>query len=173
MSGPHSVARIGCPVRKKGLPECVRHPGRECARDQEAAGDVEPDGGPIHYEIVADRGETSVGGHSPPKRAALGDGHVHFGMAFHAAGNALIRLDLGWLEKVLGEKRPEQKDQEREHQRRADEFGQCQLPAQERHHDYAELDDEIGGGHLKRHRGREMCALAEDRTGKRHSRVGA
>src|SRR5437764_8798738 len=52
--------------QEEGLPERVRHPGRERARDQEAAGDVEPDGGPIHREIVADRSEPSVGGHPLP-----------------------------------------------------------------------------------------------------------
>jgi hypothetical protein len=53
-------------------------------------------------------------------------------------------------------------DQENDHERCADEFGQRELPAQEHQHDDAQLDDEIGGSHLERHRGREMRALAED-----------
>src|SRR5467141_2674559 len=57
--GPQSVASTGCPVRKDGLPERIRHPGRERARDQQPADDVEPDRGPIHHEILANRGETS------------------------------------------------------------------------------------------------------------------
>src|ERR1700740_2828114 len=55
---------------------------------------------PIHHEIVADRGATSVGGHPLPNGAALGDGHIHFGMAFHAARNALVGLFLSFFEKV-------------------------------------------------------------------------
>jgi len=70
--------------------------------------DVHPDGSPIHDEIVADGGETVVGCHPLPQRPALGDGHVHFGVAFHAAGNALIGLFFGFFEKVRAEKHPEE-----------------------------------------------------------------
>ena len=94
-------------------------------------------------------------------------------MAFHAAGNALTRLDLGFFEKVLGQKRPKKNHQEDDHQRCAHEFSQRQLPAQQSQHDDAELEDEIGGGHFERHGGHEVRALAEDRTSKRHGRVGA
>jgi hypothetical protein len=94
-------------------------------------------------------------------------------VAFHAAGNALVRLVLGLFEKVPAEKHPEEKGQENDHERRADEFGQRELPAKERQRDDAELDDEIGGSHLERHRGREMGALAKNRAGERHCRVGA
>jgi hypothetical protein len=69
---------------------------------------------------------------------------------------------LGLFEKVSAEKHPEKQDQEDDHQWCADEFGERQLPAQERQRDDAELEDEIGGSHLERHRGREMCALAEE-----------
>ena len=123
---------------------------------------VEPDHGPIHHEIVADRGETSVGCHPLPRRAAVGDGHIHFGVTFHAAGNALVRLFPGLFEKVLAEKPPEEKDQENDHERCADDFGQRELPTQEHQHDDAELEDEIGGGYLKGHCGREIRSVAED-----------
>jgi hypothetical protein len=102
-----------------------------------------------------------------------GDRHVHFGVAFHAAGNALVRLVLGLFEKVPAEKHPKEEDQENDHQRRTDELGQRELPAQQHQHDEAELEDEIGGRHLERHRGCEIRALAEDRAGERHGRVGA
>jgi hypothetical protein len=122
---------------------------------------------------VADRGETSVGCDPLPERPALGDGQVHFGVAFHAAGNALVRLFLGLFEKVPREKHPEEKGQENDHERCADEFGQRELPAQQHQHDDAELDDEIGGSHLERHRSCEIRALAKDRAGERHCRVRA
>jgi len=79
----------------------------------------------------------------------------------------------GFFEKVRAEEHPEEKDQENHHERGTDEFGQCQLPAQERYDDDAELEDEIGGSHLECHRGREIRALAEDRAGKRHCGVRA
>jgi len=108
-----------------------------------------------------------------PERAALGNGHVHLRVTFHAAGNALVCLFLCFFDKVPAEKHPEEKDQQDDHERCADEFGQRELPAQERHDDDAELEDKIGGSHLERHRGREMRALAEERTGERHCRIGA
>src|SRR6516162_4936634 len=67
ISGPTAWRKLDV-RQEEGLPERVRHPNRERARNQEAADDVEPDGGPIHHEIVVDRGETSVGGHPLPKR---------------------------------------------------------------------------------------------------------
>src|SRR6516225_4687641 len=80
-----------------------------------------------------------------------------------AADKTSVGLFLGLCEKVPAEKPPEEEDQEDDHQRCADDFSQRQLPAQQRHHDDAELQDEIGGSHLKCHCGREMRALAEDR----------
>ena len=47
------------------------------------------------------------------------------------------------------------------------------LARSQRHHDDAELQDEIGGSHLERHRGSEIRAPAEDRAGKRHCGVRA
>ena len=47
------------------------------------------------------------------------------------------------------------------------------LPTQQRKHDDAEFEDEIGGGHFERHRRGEVRAFAEDRAGQSHCRVGA
>src|SRR5215469_6973948 len=73
------------PGQKERLPECIGYPGRETARDQQPTDDVEPDRSPIHHEIVADGCATSIGCHPLPKRAALGDGHIHFGVAIRPA----------------------------------------------------------------------------------------
>src|SRR6516162_8498906 len=81
-TGPHNVARTGCSVRKK---DCQNVLGTQAVRAPAINSDVHPDGSPIHDEIVADGGETVVGCHPLPQRPALGDGHVHFGVAFHAA----------------------------------------------------------------------------------------
>src|SRR6516225_307580 len=48
--GPHSVARTGCPVRKK---DCQKVFGTQAARApaiNSPPGDVEPDRGPIHHK---------------------------------------------------------------------------------------------------------------------------
>ena len=47
---------------------------------------------------------------SPSLGLSLHDGHVHFGVAFHEAGNAPIRLLLGFFEKLPAEKRPKEQD---------------------------------------------------------------
>ena len=94
------------------LPEPIRHPGRESARDQQPAGDVEPDCGPIHHKIVADSRATPVGCHPLPQCSAFGDGHVHFGMTFHAADLASVGLFSGLVEKISTEKHPQEKDQD-------------------------------------------------------------
>jgi hypothetical protein len=74
----------------------------------------------------------------------------------------------------LGDFKPtEEKNQQCDHDGCADEFGQRELPAQEREHDDAKFGDEIGGRHLKRHRRGEIGALAEQRTGKRHGGIRA
>ena|SRR6516162_1256704 len=74
---------------------------------------------------------------------------------------------------VPTEKCSEEKDQYDHHHRRADEFGQGELPAQKRHDDDTEFENEIGRSHFERHRSREIRTLAEDRAGKRHGRIGA
>ena len=88
-------------------------------------GDVEPDHGPIHHKIVADRREAALGRQAPPPSAALRDRHVHRGMTFHTARNSLFALFPRLLEKVSTEETPEKKDQQDNHERRADELGQC------------------------------------------------
>ena len=74
---------------------------------------------------------------------------------------------------VPTEKCSEEKDQEDDHQRCADDFSERQLPAQKRHDDDTEFENEIGRSHFERHRSREIRTLAEDRAGKRHGRIGA
>src|SRR5260370_27254480 len=58
------------------LPEFRRHPGSERTGNEQAAGDVEPDRGPVHHEIMADRGKTLFGRYPLPKRAASADRHI-------------------------------------------------------------------------------------------------
>src|SRR5882672_4750269 len=91
-------------------PEIIGHPGGERTRDEETTNDVKPDRGPIHHEIVADRGKAAFGGQSLPKRATIGNGHVHLRVAFHATFDASIGLRLGLFEKVSIEKPPEEKN---------------------------------------------------------------
>jgi hypothetical protein len=55
--------------------------------------------------------------------------------------------------------------------RAAEELGEGELPAQQHRHDDAQLDDQVGGGELERHRRGEVGALAEDRPGQRHRRI--
>jgi len=93
-------------------------------------------------------------------------------MAFHAAGNALVRLFLGLFEKVPAEKHPEEKGQENDHERRADEFGQRELPAQERNVMMPSLDRRVGGSISNAIAGREMRAFAKIER-EAHCRVGA
>ena len=94
-------------------------------------------------------------------------------MTFHTARDSLFGLFLRPLEKVSIEEAPEEKDQQDDHDRRADEFSQGDLPTQQHEHDNAEFEDEIGGGHFEGHRGGEVRAFAEDRAGQSHGRVRA
>ena len=57
---------------------------------------------------MADRGEALFGTDSLPKGAAAGDGHIHFGMAFHAPGDAFIGLLFRLLEEIAGKKSSKQ-----------------------------------------------------------------
>src|SRR5882724_2204978 len=91
-------------------PEFIGHPGGERTGDQETANDVEPDRGPIHHEIVADRGKAAFGGQSLPKRAALRNGHIHLRVTFHSTFDASVGLDLGLFQKLSIEKRTEEKN---------------------------------------------------------------
>ncbi len=153
-------------------PELGRDPGGKRTGDEQAAGDVKPDRNPVHHEIMADRGEAAFGGQSLPQ-CAFTHGHIHFGMAFHPAGDASIGLCLGLFQELSIEKPAEEQNQQSDHNWRADKLGQRELPAQKHQHDSAEFDDEIGGGHFKGHGGGEIGALAEQRAGKRHGSIGA
>ena len=106
-------------------------------------------------------------------KGAFGDGHVHLGVPFHSTGDAFVGLHLGLFEKLTAKKPTEQNNQQSDHDRCADEFGQRELPAQERQHDDAEFDDEIGGGHFERHGRGEISALAEQRASNRYGRIRA
>jgi hypothetical protein len=77
--------------------------GGERAGNEQAARDVEPDRGPIHHEVMADRSEAAFGGQPLPKRA-FSNGHVHFGVPFHSTGDASIGLCLGLFQKLSIEK---------------------------------------------------------------------
>jgi hypothetical protein len=122
---------------------------------------------------MADRGKTLFGGDTLPKAAAFGDRHVHLGMAFHPAGDASIRLLHGLIEKSPIEKHPEEDDEERDHDRSADELRQGELPTQEYEHDDAEFKHQIRRCHFERHCSREVGALSKHRARQRYCGIGA
>ena len=64
---PQLAASVGWSVRKKRLPERVRHPGGDGAGDQQAEDDVAQDRGPLHHE---DSGETEVSPRRENRRCA-------------------------------------------------------------------------------------------------------
>src|SRR5580693_663671 len=86
--------------QKERLPEIWRDPSGERAGNEHASHDIHPYRGPIRHEVVADRRQTLFGGYPLPKRATLADRHVHLGMAFHAAHDALVGLLHRFAEKL-------------------------------------------------------------------------
>src|SRR5258708_12757962 len=90
-------------------------------------------------------------------------------MAFHSTGDASIGLCLGLFQKLSIEKPTEENNQQSDHYRCTDEFGQRELPAQERQHDDAEFEDKIGRAHFERHGSRKVGALAEYTPADRHA----
>ena len=49
---------------------------------------------------MADRRKALFGRYPLPEGAASADGHIHFGVAFHPAGQALVGLLLRLLKKI-------------------------------------------------------------------------
>jgi hypothetical protein len=76
-------------------------------------------------------------------------------------------------EQPPGQEQPKQQRQQQDHQWTADELGQGELPADQQGKDQPEFDHQVGGGELEGHRRGEVRALAKQRPGQRHRRVGA
>ena len=57
ISGPQMVASAPWCWRNRPCQKEFGDPGGERTGDQQAAEDIDPDGGPVHHEVVADRGE--------------------------------------------------------------------------------------------------------------------
>ncbi len=172
MMGPQIGGQGRVRGEEKALPEALGDPGGEGASDEEAAGDVLPDGGPVHDEEVADGGEAPGGGELL-EQGAFVERHVHLGVALHGANEALLGLLTGLLDHVGLEEAPEEEGEEDDHQGSADELGRSELPADEDGEEDAELDDEVGGGELEGHCGGEVGALAEEGAGEGDGGVGA
>ena len=84
-------------------------------------------------------------------------------------GRPALRLfDHCWVEEAA-----EQQRHQRDHDRAADELAGGELPADQDREDDPELDHEVRGGELERHRGGEVGALAKQRAGQRDRGVGA
>ena len=100
--------------------------------------------------------------------------HVHRRVAFHRTGDRPRQPARAALEEPLRvRKRRNSSATQHDHQRAADELGEGELPADQQRQDQPELDDEVGGGELERHRRGEVGALAEQRSGQRDRCVGA
>jgi hypothetical protein len=74
--------------------------------------------------------------------------------------DASIGLRLGLFEKLSTEKPTEEKNQQSDHDRCADEFGQRELPAQERQHIDAELMHAQNGPRARSQRLYRIMALS-------------
>ena len=159
-------------LEKEAPPEGIRHPGRQCAGNQQPTGDVHPYGAPVHDEVVADRGEAPGRAQSPPDRTALADAHVHLGVPLHPPEHAAVRLSPGLLDQLRSQEAPKQHHHQPDHDRPADELACGELPPDEEGQDDPQLDHKVGGGELERHRGGEVCALAKQRTGEGDGCVG-
>ena len=135
--------------------------------------DVDVDAGPVHDEVVAGGGEARRRSSRRSSVAALVDAHVHRGVALHRPASPLSACSRAASRIRRAQEQPEQHGQDQDHQRAADELGEGELPAHQQRQDDPHLDDEVGGGDLEGHRRREVRALAEQRPGQRHRRVGA
>ena len=161
ISGPHNLAASGWPVRKKVLPERVRHPGADGPGDQQPDHDVAEDRGPLHHEDVLTEVKPVPASTAAASKLALRlDAHVHGGVPLHRPGQSLVRLlaraaSMSSRARTAGTSTATSDD----HDRAADELGQGELPAQQQRHDDAQLDDEVGRGDLEGHRRGEVAPL--------------
>jgi hypothetical protein len=121
-----------------------RYESGEGAGDEQADHDVAEDGRPVHDEVLTRGGETGAREQALEERRVHLHGHVHGGVAFHRAGEALLCLLAGGLDEAPAEPEAEQQRDEDDHDRPGDEFGEGELPAHRDREDDAELEDEVG-----------------------------
>src|SRR5579862_3493334 len=101
-----------------------------------------------------------------------GHGHVHFGVPFHAALDALVGL-LPWLiYHAAGQKRAEEDHKNHDHHWGAEKFGCGELPAYQHDHDDPQFGHQIRRGKFKDERSCEIRSLAKDGSRKRDRSVG-
>ena len=158
--------------QEERLPEPFRHPGGQRARDEQAAGDVPPDGRPVHDEVVADRGE------APPREDSLqqrpfGDRHVHLRVPFHGAHETTLGLPASLLDEPGPQERSEEQRQDHDHEQAAQELRRRERPAQEQDHDDGQLRDQVRRGEFEGDGAREIGALSEHRARQGDGGVGA
>ncbi len=94
-------------------------------------------------------------------------------MSLHAARDTLIGLLAGFTNEPGAQERAEQESEDADHDWRCERFGRHEGPAHEDDEDDAQLEHQVGRGHLESHRGGEVSAFAKDRPGKGHSRIRA
>jgi hypothetical protein len=99
---------------KEPLPELLGNPGAERPGDQQAKEDVDPDRRPVHHEVVAGGGEP-LGRADPRPDGALGDGHVHVGVALHAPHQATVGLGAGLVDQSAPHEDAEQQGKADDH----------------------------------------------------------
>ena len=174
ISGPQNFASVGWSLEEEALPERVGHPGRERAGDQQAAEDVAPDGGPVHDEVVRRRGEALRRAEAPPPVPS-----PPADMSISAWPSIEPTRPLSASRARLVDEPPLQEAAEERAPIRTIISGpptnspSDELPAEQDRDDDPELDHEVRGGELERHRGGEVGALAEQRAGERDRGVGA
>jgi hypothetical protein len=93
--------------------------------------------------------------------------------ALHPSGDAAVRLRARLVDQAATEEDSEEKGEEDDHQRPADELADDELPAEQQPHDDPELDHQVRRGEHERDRRGEVGALAEERARQRDGSVGA
>jgi hypothetical protein len=91
----------------------------------------------------------------------------------HAPRNAFLRLVFCGVNELRPQKHAEKESENRDHDRRGDHLSDHEMPSHEHDQDDTQFKHQVGGRHLECHGGREVRALAKDRSRNRNGRVGA
>ena len=112
------------------LPPAIRHPGCECACDQEAQSQVQVQRVQVHMKGMRDRSEPSRR-EDPGKKRPISDRHVHLAVGLvRRTENPALRLALGRINHPLAQCHFEENPQDYRHQESARELGGDELPTQ-------------------------------------------
>ena len=87
--------------------------------------------------------------------------------------NPAFGLLAGRVDQPRAHEQPEQHREHHDHQRTADELRGGELPTHQQSQDDAQLHHQVGRADLEGHRGGEVSAFAEQRTGQRHRGIRA